>query len=830
MKAVIMAGGEGTRLRPLTSNQPKPMVPVMNKPVMAYIIELLKRHNITDVIATLQFLPAVIRNYFGDGKDLGVDIAYSTEETPLGTAGSVKKVEDYLGETFIVISGDAVTNINLTEAIAFHKEKKSVATLVLKSVENPLQFGVVIIDDEGRVQRFVEKPNWSQVFSDTVNTGIYILEPEVLKRIPADKPFDFSKDLFPKLLKSKKRMFGYVTDAYWQDVGSIEQYMQVHQDILKNETGIAPEGFKIGRSVWVDSGAKIDPLASLRGPIVIGRNAKVEAGARIRPYSVIGNNTVIKAGSYISRSVIWDNSYIGAGTELRGCMVGRTCDVKNNVRLEEGVAVGDNCMIGDNAVISPNVRIYPYKSIDAGAGIRTSIIWETRGFRALFGRQGISGLMNIDITPRMAMRIAVSYGTALPAGATVAVSCDQVRACEIMKNSIIAGLNSTGVNVWDMDNSPAGINRFAIINDHLAGGIDVRLPHDDIQSVEFDFYDSNGINISEDMQSSIEKYFYRGDFRRAFYDEMGEIIYPSRSTENYISNVINSVDVGLIGKSRLKLVVDYGFGRGIKIGPELFGRLGLGVVSLNGIPGSDRAALTKDDMERALRQVSTSVRALKADLGVLVDGPSERITLVDEKGQRIGYSVALIMMVKLVCENKKCGKVILPMSVTQIADDIAAVNGCEIKRVGISAAALMDAALEEQAIFAGAEGGGYIFPDIAPAYVALGSLAKLLEIMAQVKKPLSQLASSVPRYHVLHRTEVCSWERKGYVMRQMIDAVKGKKAELIDGIKVYGKYGWALMLPDPIEPVCHIYVEGDTEQHAEALAAKYAALIRKFRA
>ncbi len=830
MKAVIMAGGEGTRLRPLTSNQPKPMVPVMNKPVMEYIIELLKKHGITDIVATLQFLPAIIRNYFGDGKDLGVDLAYSTEETPLGTAGSVKKVEDYLDETFIVISGDAVTNVDLTEAVAFHKANKSVATLILKSVENPLQFGVVITDEKGRIERFVEKPNWSQVFSDTVNTGMYILEPEVLKLIPADKPFDFSKDLFPKLLKAKKRMFGYVTEAYWQDIGSIEQYMQVHHDILKRETGIEPEGFKIGRSIWVNGGAKIDPLAKLRGPIVIGRNAKVEAGARLNPYTVIGNNTVIKAGSLIARSVVWENCYIGAAAELRGCTVGRTCDIKNNARLGEGVAVGDNCSIGENAVISPNVRIYPFKTVDAGAGIGSSIIWETRGFRTLFGRQGISGLINIDITPRLAMRIAVSYGTALPAGATVAVSCDHIRACEIIKNSIIAGLNSTGVNVWDMDNAPAGANRYAIISDHLAGGIDIRLMHDDIQSVEMDFFESNGVNIGEDMQSAIEKYFYRGDFRRAFYDEMGEVIFPVRATESYVNNILNHADLALIGKSRLKLVVDYGFGRGIKVGPDILARLGLAVISLNGIPGSDRAAMTKDDMERALRQVSTSVRALKADLGVLVDGPSERITLVDEKGQRINHSVALIMMLKMVCEQEKQGIVVLPMSVTQIADDIVAVSGCEVKRVGISSAALMEAALEEHAIFAGAEGGGYIFPEIVPAYGAMGSLVKLLEIMARVKKPLSQLAGSVPRYHVLHRTEVCAWDRKGYVMRQLIDTIKGKKVELIDGIKVYGPRGWALMLPDPVDPVCHIYVEGDTEQKAEALAAKYATMIRKFRA
>lgn len=829
MKAVIMAGGEGTRLRPLTSNQPKPMVPVMNKPVMEYIIELLKKHDITDVIATLQFLPALIRNYFGDGKDLDVNIAYSTEEAPQGTAGSVKKVEAYLDETFIVISGDAMTDIDLTAAIAFHKSNKAVATLILKSVENPLQFGVVVTDENGRIKRFLEKPNWSQVFSDTVNTGIYILEPEVLKHIPIDEPFDFSKDLFPKLLKMRKRLFGYVAEGYWQDIGSIDQYMKVHHDLMKGVVDIQPDGFKIGRNIWVNGGAKVDPLASLRGPIVIGRNAKIEAGVKLRPYSVIGNNTVVKNGAMLSRAIVWENCYVGANAELRGCTVGRTCDIKNNARLGEGVAVGDNCTIGENAVISPNVRIYPFKTVDAGAGIRTSIIWETRGFRALFGRQGITGLINIDITPRMAMRIAVSYGTAVPAGATVAISSDQVRACQIMKQAMIAGLNSTGVNVWDLDSAPAPVNRYAIINDHLAGGIDIRLAPADIQSVELDFYDSNGINIGEDMQSTIEKYFYRGDFRRAFQNEMGEVVYPPRTTESYINNVVENVDVDLIRKSRLKLVVDYGFGRSIKVGPELFGRLGMGVISLNGIPGNDRAALDRDELERSLRQVATSVRALKADLGVLIDGPSERITLVDEKGQRIGHSAALIMMLKLICESKKSGTVVLPMSITSVADDIAAMNGCKVKRVSISSSALMEAAHEEQAIFAGAEGGGYIFPDIVPAYAALGSLAKLLEIVAKVKKPLSALAATVPQYYVLHRQEVCPWDKKGSVMRQLIDSIKSRKAELIDGIKVHTTYGWALMVPDPVEPICHIYVEGDTERHAESIGARYAALIRKFR-
>src|SRR3954453_10252039 len=210
MKAVVMAGGEGTRLRPLTSNQPKPMVPVCGKPCIEHIVELLRLHDVTDIVVTLAFLPQVIRGYLGDGSSLGVTLEYSVEESPLGTAGSVKNAQELLDETFVVISGDALCDIDITRLVEFHREKGGLATLALKSVDNPLEFGVVICDEEGRIERFLEKPSWGQVFSDTINTGIYVIEPEVLRRIPVGEPFDFSKQLFPNLLEAGKPLYGYV--------------------------------------------------------------------------------------------------------------------------------------------------------------------------------------------------------------------------------------------------------------------------------------------------------------------------------------------------------------------------------------------------------------------------------------------------------------------------------------------------------------------------------------------------------------------------------------------------------------------------------------------
>src|SRR5688572_15740341 len=225
-----MAGGQGTRLRPLTSNLPKPMLPMVNLPIMEHILNLLRGHGITETVATVQFLGSAIRSYFGNGEDLGMELTYATEETPLGTAGSIKNAEEELrDDRFLVVSGDALTDIDLGKLLDFHQSKGGVATLCLKSVPNPLEFGIVITREDGSIERFLEKPNWGQVFSDTINTGIYVLEPEVFDFIPDDTVFDFSEDLFPLLLDKGLPMFGYVADGYWCDVGNIDTYMQAQR-------------------------------------------------------------------------------------------------------------------------------------------------------------------------------------------------------------------------------------------------------------------------------------------------------------------------------------------------------------------------------------------------------------------------------------------------------------------------------------------------------------------------------------------------------------------------------------------------------------------------
>ena len=280
MKAVIMAGGEGTRLRPLTSLRPKPMVPIVNRPVMEHIVGLCHWHGIDEIVATLQFLPQVIQDYFGDGEEWGVSFEYAVEDTPMGTAGSVKNAEALLGdEPFVVISGDALTDIDLTEVVEFHKAKGAAVTIALKRVPDPLEFGVVITDEDGRIERFLEKPTWGQVFSDTINTGIYVIEPEVMQFVPKTGQFDFSADLFPLLMEKGYPLYGCVVDGYWEDIGSLQSYIQAHWDILDGKVGVYIPGVKAANEVWIGEGADVSHDAFIGNHVVIGANAKIRAGA-----------------------------------------------------------------------------------------------------------------------------------------------------------------------------------------------------------------------------------------------------------------------------------------------------------------------------------------------------------------------------------------------------------------------------------------------------------------------------------------------------------------------------------------------------------------------
>ncbi|MCL5291767.1 MAG: mannose-1-phosphate guanyltransferase [Actinobacteria bacterium] len=828
MKAVVMAGGEGTRLRPITSNQPKPMVPVLNKPVMEYILDLLRAKGIDDIVVTLQFLPQLIKNYFGKGVDLGVNLNYSVEEYPLGTAGSVKKAEGYLkSESFIVVSGDALTDFDLTYLIEFHRSKGSMATIALKRVENPLEFGVVFTDDEGKIERFLEKPTWGQVFSDTVNTGIYVLEPEVFQFIPGDGEYDFSKDVFPKLLEAEEPVFGCVMDGYWCDIGNCEQYIRAHRNILDGLAGIKPPGVLLRENIWVGDGADIDLDVEMMGPVVIGQNTKIEAGADIGEYSVIGNNAIVKSGAHVHRSIVWDNSYLGPHSFVHGCVIGKNCDIGAGARLDEGVVIGNETRIGGNAVINPYVQIYPFKRIDEGAVVNTSIIWESRGMRSLFGKNGIRGLLNIDITAGYALRLAMAYGTSLKKDSSVAISQDTSRASRMLKRAMVAGLNSTGVDVNDMRIATSAMNRFHIRTSECIGGIHIRTSPFDPQSVEVHFFDRNGIDIDEGIQRSIERHFFREEFRRTYYNEIGEISFPLRTIEAYRGSLVRGLNVEKIRESRFKVVIDFCFGSASLLIPHLIGQVGCDVISINNFIDETKNTLSKEELDGALKQLSRTVRAFNADFGLLMDSGGEKVMVIDERGELIVSDSLLHLLLEFVGRlDKKKGKIAVPIDASSVVETIADRWGRKVVRTKANVRALMDAAIKSEVAYVGSRDGGHIFPQFLPAFDGIVTFLKLLEYLATLgKPPLSKMVKELPEHYMAKKSTFCSWDHKGLVMRKIKESASDKTVQILDGVKIYGNEGWTLILPDPEEPVVHVCAEAKSGREADELADEYVQLV-----
>jgi mannose-1-phosphate guanylyltransferase / phosphomannomutase len=826
MKAVVMAGGEGTRLRPLTSNQPKPMVSIVGKPCMEHILELLREHGMTDVIVTVAFLPQAIRSYFGEGDTLGMNIGYSVEESPLGTAGSVRLAARQLDETFLVISGDALCDGDLSKLVEFHKERGAAVTIGLQSVENPLEFGIVVTDDEGRIERFLEKPSWGQVFSDTINTGIYVLEPEVLKHVPTDRPFDFSKELFPYLLEMGRPLYGYVMDGYWQDIGNLDQYRQANFDALDEKVRLNIPGIRIRGNVWLGEGVELADLDQVEGPALLGNYCRIAPGASVGEYSVISSNVTLRERTRTTRSVIDASTHIGRSSLIEGAILGRSCDIRAHVRIHEGVAVGDEVTIGAETVLMPGVRIYPYKEVESGSHITESLIWESRASTRLFGRDGVAGLVNVDLTPEIAVRIAAALGTALKRDARVVASRESAPACRMIKRAMITGFTSAGLEVADLRVLPAAVARHLLKSEGYEAGFHVGTGQADPEVVQIRFFEQPGSPLSPGLQKEIEKNFTRGELRRVGFTDIGRITYPARVRETYAQDLLASLDTDAIRARGFRLVVDYGFSAASFVLPLLLGPLGVEAVSAHGFT-TERSDPGSALLREAIGQVKQLVPAVRADLGVVLDRAAERLYLVDEQGREIPVEQTLLLFLRLIGSNGRRGKLAFPITVTSQVDRLLEGSGLEVVRTPASLADLTKAAAEDGVIFAGAVGGGYVFPEFLPAYDAIASLCNLLELLAPVRRPLSELVAELPAPTLVHRQLPCPWAMKGVVMRVLTERLRDRKLDLIDGIKVFDRRGWAQVLPDPDEPLVHIYAEGRTVEDSKALEEEYRQMVEE---
>lgn len=339
-KAMLLAAGAGTRLRPLTFETPKPMVPVVNRPVIHHVLDNLLKHGVEEVMVNLHALPEQVRGYCGDGSRWSLKLGYSLEPKLLGTAGAIKKVEGFLKDgPFFVMSGDGLSDIDLTAMYAFHRKRGSIATMATKQIDARFEYGVTMTDASQRIKGFLEKPSWGDVFSNKVNTGIYLFEPEVLKLIPRNKVYDFGHDLWPKLLKTRKPIYAYETDAYWCDVGNLAEYRRCQIDVLDRKAKVNIPGVEIRKGVWVQEGTVVDLKAKMIPPVVIGKGGRVAAGAVVGPYSVIGDRAQIGAGAKLERCILFDNVIVGDGVRLTNCIIGPNGNVKENISVFEAAVL-----------------------------------------------------------------------------------------------------------------------------------------------------------------------------------------------------------------------------------------------------------------------------------------------------------------------------------------------------------------------------------------------------------------------------------------------------------------------------------------------------------
>lgn len=820
MKAVVMAGGFGTRIQPLTSSMPKPMIPVMNKPMMEYIIDSLKDAGIVEIVVLLYFKPEVIKSYFGDGSEKGIKINYVLPDDDYGTAGAVKKAQQYLDEKFIIVSGDLITDFSFQEILGFHDVKDSKATITLTSVPDPLQFGVVITDKENKIVRFLEKPGWGEVFSDTINTGIYVFEPEILDYIPEDANFDFSKDLFPKLMASGIDLFGYNAKGYWRDVGNPDSYRAALLDILNKDVILPLPGTqeKInGATIYKGLNVSIDDSAKLEGLVVLGDGCVIEKDAVVIN-SVFARDCRIGEGAFVENSIFWNEVEAGKNSSLIGTVLCNGVKFGNSAKAEHGVIIAEGTEVGAQVIFEKDVMVWPEKQIEEGSIVSSNLIWGDKWKKSIFEGGKVSARTNVELSPDLAAKLGAALGSQLPAGARVLMSRDYDKASRMLKRCFLGGLLSTGINVTELHMTPLPIMRYKLAMFGEVAGVYFRQCQSDPTNTEILFYDDKAAPIDAGLEKNVERIFFRENFRRATHDDIGEIYDQLMVGEFYKEGVLKNIDIPLIKARRSKIVVDLLNGTTDATYPELLTKIGVDAVVLNAYRDESKLSRTMHQIESSFKEVSEIVKVTESGLGFVIYPHGERLGIITDSGEILKEDRALMFILKLIdISAREKLKVYLPAYAPSILDD--QLMNVEITRGKI--AGVKSDYLRNFAFF-GDMGRNYTFTENGSHADAMFSSIKILEMLARQHVEISDVIKSIPNYSYSHTVINCPLELKGFLMRKMSEEAMDKEASFLDGIKILFKNkGWVHMVPDQFTANVHLYVEAATEKDYKLIHTEY---------
>ena len=831
MKAVIMAGGFGTRLHPLSINLPKPMVPLCNRPIILHIVDLLKKHGITELVMLLYFQPETIKKFFGDGSEYGVNITYVTPLEDLGTAGAVKAAARHLDERFLIISGDLLTDFDLSSVLEFHHQKQAHATLTLTSVADPLQFGVVITNSEGEITKFLEKPDWGEVFSDTINTGIYVLEPEVLDLIPEGENRDWSKDIFPAMLKRQDRLFGCTLKGYWQDIGNTDAYLETSKDILAGKVDVNFEEKASARRKGLYLGAEalvsLESLPKLKGTVVLGDNTRLIGTPKLKN-CIIGRNCTIEDGSELENTVVWDNSYIKANARVTDAVLGQNVRVGVGAKIQPGVIVGDNSTIGAGATINPDVKIWPSKIIEGSSIVTNNMIWGETWRKSLFEGALVKGLTNIELTPEFAAKLGAAYGSTLPKDCFVLTGRDALRSSRMLKRAFVGGLLSAGINVHDVKRVPLPVLRYKLTTFGEVGGVHFRQSARDSSVTEILFFDEQGLELSSAAAKSIERIYYKENFRRVHYSEPGSISELPNLYNYYRDGFLRALDRDIVAKTKPRVVVDLNHSPAAELLPQLLTELGCEIIELNSHIDETRVPPTLEEQQNALHRVGRIVTALEATAGFWLGPSGERAIYIDKNGKPLSNMETLTVFSQLIAKTRSEGSLVVPISAPHTIEEIVREKRIVVIRTKNDGRSIGAAACDREVHLAGDLNGRISYTVFQPHFDAMFAIAKTLELLARSEETLANLRRQLPERPYRQLQLPCSWECKGGIMRLMNEATADLQTTFIDGVKVHYGEDWVLVVPDPYQPLVHVLAEASKAERADGLIEEYRDKVEKW--
>lgn len=789
-----MAGGEGKRLRPLTCTMPKPMVPLLNKPVIDYCVELLTAHGISDIAATLYYLPNMIRQHLGDGRAFGANIRYSVEEKPLGTAGSVRAAVGDPKGPLLVLSGDAMTDIDLTALAQQHEKSGAAATIVLKRVQVPTEYGVALTDESGRITRFLEKPQLSEVFSDLANTGIYLLSKEAVEMIPVDAKYDFSMNLFPRMLKAGMRIEGHVSESYWCDIGDLEQYLNAQRDMLQGKCAF--ETLAVEREgIWIEHGAKISSDAAVMAPCYIGREAEVAAGAILADGAVLCSGARVGAGSSIKRSVLMPGSRVRENAEIRGAILCEGAHVDSGAQVFAHTALGAGSSVGKNCSITAGASLWPNKCLEDDTACAEDVIWDD-GMHKSGLDMCVKGFSDHDLGPERVARVGTAFALARrAAGKELAVATDGSQQAVMLKHALISGMLAQGADVCDLGYCSYSAFEHAVLSFGMEGGVYVRHGGKSPHETELVLCDEKGCQLTGGAFRAFRQELLAGPHHPVTARRLGILQPLGGAARAYEAHLAKAIDGARVPEAN-----------GIKI---ILGRGGdiYDAVARVLLP----AGYTVQYMdERNPERLHGAMVHAGAEIGFLSGEEGELTCIWRDRYIREGERIAIFILCAM-AEGRLKGEAVLPVGMSEEYVTHIESRGCLVRRCPD-----LRAKWRRQAIDAGC-----YLPELFEPEAAILRLAELCR-----QEQLESYLEDIPHAYESEASVGCSWKEMGRVLRSLVETERSERVELIDGVKVKSDNGWILVRPNRDFTACRIIAGSYNAEYAKELTDLYLDKVR----